>query len=881
MRCAALCKQLGKSAPLEWQMDLNRVPHRIFFTVAALGGMLWGVIRISAWGLRPAGVAEDFQVWMTIGSVAVLSALLGAILTRLNIKASALATFLLVFLMILISCSSAWSIWAVIDHGRARASGIWMVVWKLMPALIGTPWQMTVILLGWSFANDVVVQILCIHIHGDFPASSHFVEIFMWTCVGLGYACVSQLRLRRLYDLNRDLATEKNTVEALLSNLCDAVAWISGDRSTVLCCDERFDMLAGCAMRGKRLSGGLQEEQSAEQLRLSDALSQSQSSPVVLPISLAAVSPGLDRTVDCFIVCREAARPERLNQKPKGELPAYLIGIRAQVHEAWRVPEPATVLDDIRAWCDHAPDPADDVITSVASNPETTASGRIFADVDLARWLEARSDKDGELRRRLETIAELGQREGWLLDSSDVRLHSGVELLGAGGFGAAVGASLHGSPVAVKFPKNSEDGLHVKHLVALANEIRILRRVRHPSLVLFHGACVEPCGGEILLVLERIHNGMHLVAFLRQCSAPEDVYVRYQLLLEAACVMTYLHAQHPQIVHGDLKSSNILVEPAVPRVKLIDFGLARLLTRNARPLGGTVHWMAPEVITKRCSRPQAKADVFSFGRVAYTIVTCRMPLRGVEAKTIAKWARDGRLHPLAWPQEAPFLNECRALCEKTLTFEPELRPTMREVHREVSRWQLPRPEATPLGLELSGGFSQRANDEAADAEDRPSTSWQAALGEVRASIAQPPPGAVAQQQLRTRDPDASAASERCSLLLPGRIPTSSKLKQAMLLTQMLRWNCFASPSSCCAFHALLRDAETVVEAMKRMSCRDGLHCESTPQCHICGILEPVRWDALGCEFCRKGTTRSGESSSLTTTHEDARSPEAEAHIVAL
>eukprot|EP00974_Lingulodinium_polyedra_P113246 10962139-Lingulodinium_polyedra.AAC.1 len=62
----------------------------------------------------------------------------------------------------------------------------------------------------------------------------------------------------------------------------------------------------------------------------------------------------------------------------------------------------------------------------------------------------------------------------------------------------------------------------------------------------------------------------------------------------------YLHSQCPRIVHGDLKGANVLVTGSGEGVcpKLLDFGLARVLTRNARPLGGALDWIAPEVFRR-------------------------------------------------------------------------------------------------------------------------------------------------------------------------------------------------------------------------------------------------------------------------------------------
>ena len=73
-----------------------------------------------------------------------------------------------------------------------------------------------------------------------------------------------------------------------------------------------------------------------------------------------------------------------------------------------------------------------------------------------------------------------------------------------------------------------------------------------------------------------------------------------------------------------MKGSNIFVEHLRlgPRPKLLDFGLARVLTSHAKPLGGTLRWMAPEVL--KSDKYTTKADVYSYAICLWEIL-CREP----------------------------------------------------------------------------------------------------------------------------------------------------------------------------------------------------------------------------------------------------------------
>ena len=119
----------------------------------------------------------------------------------------------------------------------------------------------------------------------------------------------------------------------------------------------------------------------------------------------------------------------------------------------------------------------------------TTPSGEAF------RQLEGNNQE-----QQLGTISMMGQ---WLVREAEVQLTDPIHFLGSGGFGVVVSGSFHGTPVAVKFPVCLEGA---QSLADIGNELRILRKLKHPNIVMFHGACFDFENGDVALVLELLHG---------------------------------------------------------------------------------------------------------------------------------------------------------------------------------------------------------------------------------------------------------------------------------------------------------------------------------------------------------------------------------------
>ena len=158
-----------------------------------------------------------------------------------------------------------------------------------------------------------------------------------------------------------------------------------------------------------------------------------------------------------------------------------------------------------------------------------------------------------------------------------------AEKLGEGVFGVVLCGKFHGSPVAIKVVKMHREG----SLAALGEELRIHRRLRHPNIVLFHGACVDEVTRDVALVLEYC-EGVSMERFVASLTPGESDDARSQSLIGVCRALRYLHSRCPPIVHGHLKHSNVMIETRALthggsffHARLLDFGLSTVPSPSA------------------------------------------------------------------------------------------------------------------------------------------------------------------------------------------------------------------------------------------------------------------------------------------------------------
>ncbi|KAL8261515.1 hypothetical protein R6Q59_025564 [Mikania micrantha] len=253
------------------------------------------------------------------------------------------------------------------------------------------------------------------------------------------------------------------------------------------------------------------------------------------------------------------------------------------------------------------------------------------------------------------------------------------ERIGAGSFGTVHRAEWHGSDVAVKVltVQDFEDD----QLKEFLREVSIMKRVRHPNVVLFMGAVtVRP---HFSIVTEYLPRGS-LFRLIHRPAAGEimDQRRRLRMALDVAKGINYLHCLSPPIVHWDLKSPNLLVDKNWT-VKVCDFGLSRFKANtfiSSKSVAGTPEWMAPEFL--RGEPSNEKSDVYSFGVILWELVTMQQPWNGLSpAQVVGAVAFQNR--KLTIPINTP--SALTSLMESCWADDPTQRPAFKSIVNSLKK----------------------------------------------------------------------------------------------------------------------------------------------------------------------------------------------------
>ncbi|GAA5910961.1 hypothetical protein JCM5296_005675 [Sporobolomyces johnsonii] len=261
------------------------------------------------------------------------------------------------------------------------------------------------------------------------------------------------------------------------------------------------------------------------------------------------------------------------------------------------------------------------------------------------------------------------------------------ECIGRGQFGSVYrGLNLNtGQVVAVK--RIQLEGKTENEVNQLSNEVSLLQRLAHPSVVKYEG--LVRTEHYLNIILEYVENGSLEKTLKQFGQLPEGLVASYVVkILEG---LAYLHTQG--VVHCDLKAANLL-STKNGNIKVADFGVSlnlhaikntKGINDAAKDVNGTPNWMAPEVIEMKGALPAS--DIWSLGCVVVELIDGRPPYADLVAlSAMFRIVEDEHGPPV--PERCS--DDLKAFLARCFRKDPKERPRAEELFEDpwlIKHWE--------------------------------------------------------------------------------------------------------------------------------------------------------------------------------------------------
>lgn len=281
-------------------------------------------------------------------------------------------------------------------------------------------------------------------------------------------------------------------------------------------------------------------------------------------------------------------------------------------------------------------------------------------------------------------------------------------MIGQGGYGKVYkGIRSDGTIVAIK--RAQEGSLQGER--EFLTEIELLSRVHHRNLVSLIGYCDEE--GEQMLIYEFMSNGTLREHLSGKSKEPLSFAMRVRIAMGSAKGILYLHTEaDPPIFHRDIKATNILLDSKFT-AKVADFGLSRLAPvpdlegvvpgHVSTVVKGTPGYLDPEYFATH--KLTDKSDVYSLGVVFLELISGMPPISHGKniVRVVNEAFRVGNTFSIIDDKMGSYPSECverfLSLALRCCQEEPELRPSMAEVVRELDTIWSMMPESDTKSVE--------------------------------------------------------------------------------------------------------------------------------------------------------------------------------------
>jgi serine/threonine-protein kinase len=216
--------------------------------------------------------------------------------------------------------------------------------------------------------------------------------------------------------------------------------------------------------------------------------------------------------------------------------------------------------------------------------------------------------------------------------------HTVEKVLGRGGMGAvymAVATELR-RRVALKVMLRAGGQAAPGERERFEREAKLVGKLNHPNIVRVFKAAWND---DLCWFTMEFVQGQDFKVVLRSGQSP--IRKGAEIVAKVARAMDFAHRH--QVIHRDLKPQNIMVVEESGEPKVLDFGLAKSISKEQQEkltqMGsflGTPAYMAPEQAGGDPDAIDARADIYALGAILYEVLTGRPPFTGKKAIQVIK-----------------------------------------------------------------------------------------------------------------------------------------------------------------------------------------------------------------------------------------------------
>jgi len=184
-------------------------------------------------------------------------------------------------------------------------------------------------------------------------------------------------------------------------------------------------------------------------------------------------------------------------------------------------------------------------------------------------------------------------------------------ILGKGSYSTVYKGIYNNKDVAIKIINNNLNEIINKQLKREIEIVKILCSKPHKNIILYHEAVNN---NDDMVIIMDICN-VDLLTCIKKGLFLSDVIKYFSQIIDG-----YLHLHSLNILHRDIKSSNIML--INDTIKFIDFGLSKINTDtdlNNTVLGSPLY-MAPEILLNEDNILIEKTEIWSLGVLLYEMV---------------------------------------------------------------------------------------------------------------------------------------------------------------------------------------------------------------------------------------------------------------------